>query len=53
MSLKQSRTRLEQGQGLVEYVLMIMLVAIVVIIALNVLANGLANGLYQNILAAI
>ncbi len=41
----------ERGQGLVEYALIIALLAIVVIVALNFLASGITGALYNNIIA--
>lgn len=38
----------EQGQGMVEYALILMLVAVVVIVAIQVLGSG-TNSLYGNI----
>jgi len=40
----------ESGQGLVEYALIIALLAIVVIVALNFLASGITGALYNNII---
>lgn len=41
----------EKGQGLVEYALIIVLLAIVVIVSLNFLASGITGALYNNIIA--
>lgn len=41
----------ESGQGLVEYALIIVLLAIVCIVALNFLADGLAGSMYNNIVS--
>lgn len=38
----------DDGQGLVEYALILVLVAIVVLIALAALGDTIANGLYKN-----
>ena len=43
----------EGGQGLVEYSLIIVLVAIALIVALNVLGSGLVSGFYNNIISAL
>lgn len=43
--------RSEFGQGLVEYALLIVFLAIAVIIGLNLLASGIAGSLYNNIIA--
>lgn len=43
----------ETGQGLVEYVLIIALIAVVLIVALAFLGGGITNGLYNTILPAI
>lgn len=40
----------EQAQGLVEYALIIALMAIVVIVALNFLASGITGAMYNNII---
>jgi Flp pilus assembly pilin Flp len=47
-AFKQRLTSTEEGQGLVEYALILVLVAIVVLIALAALGDGIANGLYRN-----
>jgi Flp pilus assembly pilin Flp len=41
----------EKGQGLVEYALLIVLLAIAIIVALNFLADGITGALYNNIIA--
>ena len=43
----------EEGQGLVEYALIIMLMAIVLIVALNFLAGGITEALYNNIISSL
>jgi pilus assembly protein Flp/PilA len=43
----------ETGQGLVEYALILVLVAVVVIVILSALGGVIANNLYGNILGAI
>jgi Flp pilus assembly pilin Flp len=43
--------RSEQGQGLVEYALIIVLLAIVSIVALNFLASGITGSFYNNIIS--
>lgn len=43
----------EGGQGLVEYALIIVLVAIGLIVALNILGSGLISGYYNNIISAL
>ncbi len=43
----------EEGQGLVEYGLIIFLVAVLVIAILVVLGNSIGGGLYSNISAMI
>ncbi len=40
----------ERGQGLVEYALIIALLAIVIILALNFLATGITGAMYNNII---
>jgi Flp pilus assembly pilin Flp len=41
------------GQGLVEYALIIVLLAIFLIVALTLLGGGISNGLYNTILPSI
>lgn len=41
----------EKAQGLVEYALIIVLLAIVCIVALNFLADGIAGSFYNNIIS--
>jgi Flp pilus assembly pilin Flp len=41
----------ENGQGLVEYALLIVLLAIASIVALNFLADGITGALYNNIIS--
>ena len=48
--VRQLAERLTDGQGLVEYALLLILVAIVLIAILTILAPGLVN-IYENILA--
>lgn len=43
----------QNGQGLVEYALILVLVAVVVIVVLAIAGGGIKNSLYGNILAAI
>ncbi len=43
----------ERAQGLVEYALIILLVALVVIVGLSILGSGLANGWIDNIVSAL
>lgn len=43
----------EMGQGLVEYALIIVLLAIVLIVALNFLASGIAGAMYNNIVSSL
>ncbi len=43
----------EPGQGLVEYALILVLVAVVVIAILSVVGSAVANSLYGNILNAL
>jgi Flp pilus assembly pilin Flp len=45
--------QLNRGQGLVEYALILVLVAIVVIVVLGLLGNGIANNMYANIIAVL
>ena len=45
--------RAEGGQGLVEYALIVVLVAVGLILALNVLGSGLVGGFFNNIIAAL
>jgi Flp pilus assembly pilin Flp len=46
-----ARTRQEMGQGLVEYALLIVLLAILLIVALNLLGSGITGALYNEIIA--
>jgi Flp pilus assembly pilin Flp len=41
------------GQGLVEYALILVLLAIFLIVALSLLGGGITNGLYNTILPSI
>ena len=41
------------GQGLVEYSLIIVLVAIALIVGLNLLGSGLVGGFFNNIISAL
>ncbi len=41
------------GQGLVEYALILVLVAVVVIVVLGLLGSGIANSMYANIVAVL
>jgi Flp pilus assembly pilin Flp len=43
----------ERGQGLVEYALIIVLLAIVSIVALNFLAGGITGALYNNVISSL
>jgi Flp pilus assembly pilin Flp len=43
----------ERGQGLYEYALIILFVAIVLIVALNLLGSGIVNGIYNNVISQI
>jgi pilus assembly protein Flp/PilA len=45
--------RLNTGQGLVEYALILVLVAVVVIVVLGLLGSGIANSMYANIVAVL
>ena len=45
--------QLSTGQGLVEYALILVLVAVVVIVVLGLLGSGIANGMYANIVAVL
>lgn len=43
----------QSGQGLVEYALIIVLLAIVLIVALNFLASGITGAMYNNIIESL
>ncbi len=43
----------EKAQGLIEYTLLLMLIALFVIVALNFLGGGIVNSLYNNIIIFI
>lgn len=43
----------ERGQGLVEYALILVLIAVFLIVALSFLGGGITNGLYNTILPNI
>lgn len=43
----------EPGQGLIEYALIIVLLAIGLIVALNVLGGGVVSAFYNNIIAIL
>lgn len=43
----------ERAQGLIEYALILLLVAIVLIFALTLLGSGVVNGIYYNIISKI
>jgi Flp pilus assembly pilin Flp len=43
----------EQGQGLIEYTLIVLLLAIVMIAGLNVLGSGILSSMYNVVLASI
>ncbi|HLD93819.1 MAG TPA: pilus assembly protein [Anaerolineales bacterium] len=43
----------ERAQGLYEYALIILFVAIVLIVALNILGTGIVEGIYQNVINQI
>ena len=43
----------DDGQGLVEYALIIVLVAIGLIVALNLLGSGLVGGIFNNIISSL
>lgn len=45
--------RNERGQGLIEYALIIVLLAIVSIVALNFLASGISGAMYNNIISSL
>jgi Flp pilus assembly pilin Flp len=45
--------QLDSGQGLVEYALILVLVAIVVIVVLGLVGNVIANTMYANIVAVL
>lgn len=45
--------QLNTGQGLVEYALILVLVAVVVIFVLGLLGSGIANSMYANIVAVL
>lgn len=50
------RTReslMEGAQALVEYVFLILLIAIFLIVALNILGGGIVNGIYHNIIGQL
>jgi pilus assembly protein Flp/PilA len=51
-SVRRTRRRGGRGQGLVEYALILMLIAVVLIVAVQVLGNGTSN-LYTNIGAGV
>jgi Flp pilus assembly pilin Flp len=42
-----------QGQSLIEYALLLVLISIVVIVALTALGPAISNALYQNIINGI
>lgn len=52
-SWTKMRSQSEAGQGLVEYALILVLLAVVLIVGLNFLAGGIVNSLYQNIISAL
>ncbi len=43
----------ERAQGLIEYALLLILIALVVIVALTFLGSGVVNGIYYNIITKI
>lgn len=51
--MKIIRKMRDDGQGLVEYALIIVLVAVFLIVALNVLGSGLVSSFYNNIISAL
>ncbi len=53
MKKMKAHNKMEMGQGLVEYALIIVLIAIFLIVALSLLGGGITNGLYNTILPNI
>ncbi|MEX2161918.1 MAG: pilus assembly protein [Anaerolineales bacterium] len=53
MSALRTQFSQEQGQGMVEYVLIILLVALFLLATWSFFGNGILNGLIFNIVAAI
>ncbi|MDA1330478.1 MAG: hypothetical protein O3B43_05380 [Chloroflexi bacterium] len=47
----QNRQRFESGQGLVEYALLIVFLAIAIIVGLNLLGSGITGAMYNQIIA--
>lgn len=47
------RTKSEVGQGLVEYAVIIVFLAILSIVALTFLSDGISNSLYNSIISNI
>ncbi|MBX3002755.1 MAG: pilus assembly protein [Anaerolineales bacterium] len=45
------QTRHERGQGLVEYAIIIVFLAILCIVALQFLAGGISNSLYDTVIS--
>jgi Flp pilus assembly pilin Flp len=43
----------DKAQGLVEYALLLLLIAIGLIVALNILGGGIVNGIYHNIIGML
>lgn len=52
LTLFPSRQNSEKGQGLVEYALILIFVAVVLIVVLTILSPGIAN-IYRNIIDAL
>ena len=50
--MRRRRGRLESGQGMVEYALILVLVSIVVIVILITMGNQIAN-VFSNVVAAL
>jgi Flp pilus assembly pilin Flp len=48
-----AQNKVEMGQGLVEYALILVLIAVFLIVALSLLGGGITNGLYNTILPNI
>lgn len=49
----KSNIRLELGQGLVEYALIVVLLAVFIILGLTFLGNGIGSALYNNIISSL
>lgn len=50
---KEFRRPADEGQGLVEYALLLALVALIVIVVLVVVGQAVRDGLYENIIQAL